>query len=396
MNKQKRVFLSFGSSFVMVILLFTLLWSVNFVSRAAPTATWYVDASMGNNSNDCQTSGSACRTIQATIDKASATDTIYIASGTYTESLPFNIDKNLILIGSGITSTIIDGGENSQILIMSDTAVIANISNLTMQNGRYTVGSGGAIQNGGTLSLSQVNVISSTATNGFGGGIYNWGTLTITDGLIDSNQSTSSVGGGIFNGGGQIWLENTTIARNSSSTNGAGIHMQSSGAQVTLLNSTVSGNNGTGIVATANTTLTIRSSAIISNSNYGISSYGTMRINDSIVSDNSPQNCATLLTSTGYNLEDGDSCDFNASGDLKNTNPLLGPLVDNGGATPTHALLVGSPAIDAGDVANCPATDQRNNVRPRDGNGNGTAVCDIGPFEYFMAWNYLPMVLKSP
>ena len=54
---------------------------------------------------------------------------------------------------------------------------------------------------------------------------------------------------------------------------------------------------------------------------------------------------------------------------------LLGPLADNGGPTLTHALLAGSPAIDAADAAACPATDQRGVVRPRD------AGCDVGAFE---------------
>jgi hypothetical protein len=61
--------------------------------------------------------------------------------------------------------------------------------------------------------------------------------------------------------------------------------------------------------------------------------------------------------------------------------PRLGALADNGGPTKTHALLAGSPAIDHGDNNDAPAIDQRGVARPRDGDGNGSRVVDIGAFE---------------
>jgi len=77
----------------------------------------------------------------------------------------------------------------------------------------------------------------------------------------------------------------------------------------------------------------------------------------------------------GYNLSSDASCNFAAPGSLNNTDPKLGPLADNGGPTPTHALLMGSPAIDAADPSSCPHTDQRGAPRP-----SGLA-CDIGAYE---------------
>jgi hypothetical protein len=68
------------------------------------------------------------------------------------------------------------------------------------------------------------------------------------------------------------------------------------------------------------------------------------------------------------------------------TDPMLGPLADNGGRTQTHALLAGSPAIDAGElgIANPPMFDQRGPGFPRivDGNGDTFSVIDIGAYEY--------------
>ncbi len=54
---------------------------------------------------------------------------------------------------------------------------------------------------------------------------------------------------------------------------------------------------------------------------------------------------------------------------------MLGALADNGGPTLTHALLPGSPALDAGNDAACSATDQRGVSRPQG------AHCDIGAYE---------------
>jgi hypothetical protein len=83
---------------------------------------------------------------------------------------------------------------------------------------------------------------------------------------------------------------------------------------------------------------------------------------------------AVSLVSGGHNLVQDDSCNPVAT-DQSFTDALLGPLADNGGPTWTHALLPGSPAIDAADDAVCPATDQRGVLRPQG------AACDIGSYE---------------
>jgi len=96
------------------------------------------------------------------------------------------------------------------------------------------------------------------------------------------------------------------------------------------------------------------------------------------------------ITSEGYNLDSDGTCGFTGEGDLSNTDPLLGPLQDNGGPTLTHALLAGSPAIDGGNPAGCTdplgnplTTDQRGELRPADGDCDGIPICDTGAYEAF-------------
>jgi hypothetical protein len=109
----------------------------------------------------------------------------------------------------------------------------------------------------------------------------------------------------------------------------------------------------------------------------------TMTLTNTIVSDNSALGCfagffgagPVSLTSVGHNIASDGSCNLTAAGDQPDTDPLLGPLADNGGPTLTHALGAGSPAIDAADAAVCPATDQRGVIRPQG------AGCDVGAFE---------------
>jgi hypothetical protein len=85
------------------------------------------------------------------------------------------------------------------------------------------------------------------------------------------------------------------------------------------------------------------------------------------------------FTDLGHNLDSGTTCGLTGSGSLSSTDPNLGALGNNGGATKTEALPSTSSAVDVGDTAaNCPATDQRALTRPDDSETH----CDIGAFEY--------------
>ncbi len=237
---------------------------------------------------------------------------------------------------------------------------------------------GGGLSSPGTMTLTSSVVSGNTALND-GGGIYSTGAATLNSSTVSGNSA--DFGGGICNCGGTLILTSSTVSGNSAATGyGGGIYNDGT---LTLTSSTASGNSATyggGIFNNTSGTLDVNSSTVSGNSadfgGGGIYNSGTSKIKNTIVA-NSPSggNCTTL-PSNGYNLSSDGTCAFTALGDRQNTNPLLGPLAFNGGPTPTHALLDGSPAADAG-VIPCPppATDQRGVGRPQG------FRCDIGAYE---------------
>jgi hypothetical protein len=346
-----------------------------------PTAfasIWYVDGVNGNDNNDCTTRQTACKTIGHAISLASPGDTIGVGPATYTENL--TISFSLKVIGAGATTTIIDGGGVNTVVTISSAYV--TLSKVTIQNGLSAFG--GGISNNGALTLNNSTVTQNQDKGKFsrGGGIGNRGTLIVNNSTISGNSAHGfagfvAEGGGIYNAG-TLTLNNSTLSGNSAvvaynplgcaTPDGGGIYSQS--GTVTINNSTLSGNfaedcHGYGI---------------------GGGIYGNVTLQNTIVA-NSPYggNCSGTMTSKGYNLSSDNTCTFNGPGDLNNTDPLLGPLQNNGGPTQTQALLPGSPAIDAGNPNGCTdgnghllKTDQRGAPRPDKEDSGG---CDMGAYE---------------
>ena len=287
--------------------------------------------------------------------------------------------------------------------ILNDHANLI-ISNCSLTTNDSTYGYGGAIysdSSGGNATLAVLNssIIGNHAAQA-GGGIYdNGGTLTITNSVVNNNtafysdnQFSVGDGGGIYNSGGALTITNSVVSNNHAGVDFpllAGIDGQPYGrgggisGSITLTNSTVSANyailSGGGI----NGGGAINNSTLSGNNGGGISVTGALDIGDTVLKAGSGANLSNnggTITSQGYNVcSDNGGGFLNGPGDQINTDPILGLLQDNGGPTFTHALLPGSPAIDAGDpnFAPPPDYDQRGPGFVRVFNGR----IDVGSFE---------------
>jgi uncharacterized repeat protein (TIGR01451 family) len=113
-------------------------------------------------------------------------------------------------------------------------------------------------------------------------------------------------------------------------------------------------------------------------------------LNTVVANSTAGGDCSGTITNNGNNLDTDGTCPFGLTAP-----PLLGPLANNGGPTQTHALLPGSPAIDAGTNLGCPAIDQRGIARPFDGDGDSIATCDIGAYEVGLPFPLLTVVKSA-
>jgi CSLREA domain-containing protein len=202
---------------------------------------------------------------------------------------------------------------------------------------------GGAIAHSGTSILSAARLsISMNSTSGYGGGVWS----LATSGVIASStfyKNSADQGGGAYLAGnlGTVAINNVTFVANKAGTGGGAINQ----------------------------------------------SNGTVTVENSIITGSS--NCIGVVTSHGYNIENVDTCGFNATGDLVNTDPFLAKktiafLLEYDETNVTNYVLPplpGSPAIDSGNNGTCIPWDQRSLIRPKDGDGDTVATCDRGAHE---------------
>lgn len=296
----------------------------------------------------------------------SVTGTISLTGGQF--EIPSGVNVAITGPGPNAFNLIIDGGGASRIFQI-DSGATATLKLLTIQNGSAPSG-----------------------TNG--GGILNNGHLTVIDSIISNNQASlaGQSGGGIFNGG-VVTVDHSTVSGNTASS-GGGIEV-AAGSTATFTNSTLYGNTalavfpaggGAAVDCEGNCTVTFNSSTLGPNTPTGtfmlrtlgapnpvIQMNDTLIVGGGIVIKGGP---SPVFTSNQHNFSNALDVWCTGTDSCGDSTLTLGPLQDNGGPTPTAALLSGD-AIDAIPIASCPLDDQRHFPRP----DNGPVACDAGAYE---------------
>ncbi|MGI8786413.1 MAG: choice-of-anchor Q domain-containing protein [Pyrinomonadaceae bacterium] len=361
------------------------------MTASASAATYTVTLGVDNQNNGCD----ANCTLREAITAANATpDDVVIE---FNLTLPSTITLNaataqlvianngsLTINGAGANALFVSGDTKSTVFEISSGAVV-EINNLTITAGKEptsqnTIFGGGIFNNGGTLTL-QNSVVSDSVSQRNGGGIFNGvGVLNVINSTVSGNSS-QNLGGGIYNNRGIATLSNVTVSGNSSTNQGGGISNASTQSSLTIYSSTISDNTsvnlGGGINNVSGNALYIYNTIIANNSVTGPNSVPTSAdcYNSAVAKIN-----YTLIGVPNGGCSDSQNAANNLSGD-----PNLGALtINNGGSTPTHALLPGSIAIDQGNSTL--STDQRGFIRPIDltnvANATGGNGADMGAYEF--------------
>jgi parallel beta-helix repeat protein len=268
-------------------------------------------------------------------------------------------------------------------LLIQDSTILANQA--------AGLGGGISIRNPiGPVTIDRSTVQENEAN--FGGGLFvemaseGVGSLDIRNSTIASNTAFASSGGGIYisNSDGPILIENTTISDNRVQDGfGGGIYLDFASSTVVVRNTTIVENQAVqgGGIFNADEVERIRKEV---DANVVTDPSG-FQIISSIVANNISEADPDLAGSfnvTNSLIEDsGTAIIGDGGGNLFGVDPQLGVLANNGGGTQTHALLEGSPAIDAGSNPGGLTTDQRGGTFVRTSNG----TTDIGAFEFQVA-----------
>ncbi|HUE98485.1 MAG TPA: choice-of-anchor Q domain-containing protein, partial [Anaerolineales bacterium] len=366
------------------------------------------DASGANNGSSWE---DAYTSLQDALSASVSGDQIWVAAGTYyptagtDQSATFALQDGVSIYG-GFAGTEISLTERNPVanvtILSGDIGTPANMddnsyhvvtgsdTNSTAVLDGFMITSGNALDDplkpwGGGLfnetgSPTLANLVISGNTASYGGGMYNYNSSpTITNTTFSSNSAQERAGGMYNIQGSNSILRNVTFSGNSAATRGGGMTTSTSSPSLTnvtfnentaqrggALHNAVAGDPILTHVTFSGNTATVAGGAIYNEDSNPI-------ITNSILYNNSGGEIHDVDSTpvVTHSIVEGG---YTGTGNF-DQDPLLGSLQNNGGLTETMALGVGSPAIDAGNDANCPDTDQRGVTRPQG------IHCDIGAYE---------------
>jgi Domain of unknown function (DUF4347) len=379
---------------------------VDTTSDVVDGATTSIDVLLGNRGADGRIS---LREAVIATNNTTGVDDISLPAGTYSLSIgggedlaaagDLDLRDSVRIAGAGAASTVISGG--GTIAVMQVISGSSSVSGVTIADGYNASGSAGIQVNAGATLVMTQSIVRNNDSTSEGTAFFNAGNLTLTDVEVRDNSNTKE-GGGIFNWGTLI-LDRVTLAGNSASKGGG---LKADLGSVSLSNVTVSHNSATnrgGGLHFGGGTATLVNVTIANNlasSSGGIDldtlPAGSITLRNVLLADNVGGNIGTDLVnspglvSLGNNLSTTNTAEFNQASDRKLAVANLGALANWGGFTRTRPLVSGSAAIDNGDTASAPATDQRGATR--------IGAADIGAFEFSGVANSAPVLdaSKSP
>jgi CSLREA domain-containing protein len=391
------------------------------------------DEALGNVT--CRTSAGKC-SLRAAIMQVNeigpdgAYHRIVLPAGTFTltiegqdeddaETGDLDVYHNVVIEGAGSGRTIIQASAGSaedgidRIFDLRAFGVALELHGLTLRRGNSHLEEGAGIRVasfGAITTLDHVVMTDNHLIDNVGGAIFSRGELTILDSKVTNMNSGD--GAAVWHSGGEVTIRRSTFSGNF--TYGGAVHIlddatalidrslftanTSNGpvvpsalqvgrdsndeVELTVRNSTFAGNIGPAqptILGRKSTKLKIESSTIAGNDGFGLYGGEQTSVRNTLLSGNDDGNCQFKPTSLGNNLDTHNTCLLDAPDDIQNGISDLRVLADNGGPTRTRAIGPDSEAIDAG--SNCPSFDARGASRPKDGDGDGDSICDIGAYE---------------
>jgi CSLREA domain-containing protein len=346
---------------------------------AAASADLTVNTQTDTVDGLCQAPPAGDCSLRDAIAEAAASELINLPAGNYGVQSQLNVEQDMIIRGAGARTTTIRYANTGV-----DGRVMSISADLTMSGVRVTGGrnpaqhAGGIeVQTNGALILTDSAVEDNIGDRG--GGIASSGDVDLIRVTLARNhavgEESQANGGGLVTDAGTASLVNTTVSRNTAvdsfdgTGQGGGIY---SSTNLELTNVTITENTaGQGNFGDGGGLF----------QNYGIPTSGLSTVsNNTLVARNVGFNCAGTVdhpidSTNGVSDEAAQpSCNAQGANNQVVADTRLGPLANNGGPTDTHALLAGSPGINRGLAASCPATDQRGRAR--------IGVCDVGAYEF--------------